>query len=66
MNSLLVGFAAEAMDAAAATTTAAASALPEALRISGVALVAIFCVMGLFGAMIMLLTWLFPDGSEGA
>jgi hypothetical protein len=59
MNTLILGFATEA-------TTAAASALPEALQISGVALVAIFCVMGLFGAMIMLLTWLFPDESEGS
>lgn len=66
MNTLLLGFAANATEAAAAATTTAASALPEALRISGVALIAIFCVMGLFGAMIMLLTWLFPDESENA
>ncbi len=37
------------------------SALPEALRISGVALVAIFIVMGLFGAMIALLSHVFPE-----
>jgi hypothetical protein len=37
------------------------SALPEALRISGVALVAIFIVMGLFGAMIALLSRVFPE-----
>jgi len=44
------------------------SALPEALRISGVALLAIFFVMGLFGAMIALLSRVFPetvDESEG-
>jgi hypothetical protein len=33
----------------------------EALRISGVALVAIFFVMGLFGAMISLLARVFPQ-----
>lgn len=40
------------------------SALPEALRISGIALVAIFVVMGMFGAMIALLARLFPDGAD--
>lgn len=39
----------------------AESALPEALRISGVALMAIFFVMGLFGAMIALLSRVFPE-----
>lgn len=37
------------------------SALPEALRISGIALLAIFFVMGLFGSMIALLARLFPE-----
>jgi hypothetical protein len=40
------------------------SALPEALRISGIALVAIFFVMGLFGVMIALLSRLFPETAE--
>ncbi|MGD9632686.1 MAG: hypothetical protein AB7G28_17050 [Pirellulales bacterium] len=40
------------------------SALPEALRISGIALVAIFCVTGLFGAMIALLARMFPDVTD--
>jgi hypothetical protein len=40
------------------------TALPEALRISGIALLAIFFVMGLFGAMIALLARLFPDGED--
>jgi hypothetical protein len=40
------------------------SALPEALRISGIALLAIFFVMGLFGALIALLTRLYPDNSD--
>lgn len=66
MNTRLWGFAAEATGAATTAATAATSALPEALQISGVALIAIFCVMGLFGAMILLLTWLFPDESENA
>lgn len=35
-------------------------ALTEALRISGVALLAIFVVMGLFGALIALLAWASP------
>ena len=37
------------------------SALPEALHISGIALLAIFFVMGLFGTMIALLSRLFPE-----
>ena len=37
------------------------SALPEALRISGIALLAIFFVMGLFGALITLLSIIFPE-----
>lgn len=45
----------------AAAGANAESALPEALRISGVALVAIFFVMGLFGAMIALLSRVFPE-----
>ena len=40
------------------------SALPEALRISGIALLAIFFVMGLFGAMIKLLSILFPEAND--
>jgi hypothetical protein len=40
------------------------SALPEALRVSGVALVAIFIVMGLFGSMIALLSRLFPEAID--
>ena len=46
---------------AAAAGSSAESALPEALRISGVALMAIFFVMGLFGAMIALLSRVFPE-----
>jgi hypothetical protein len=56
----LLTFAAQLVAAAAA----AESALPEALRISGIGLVAIFFVMGLFGAMIKLLTWLFPEAAD--
>lgn len=40
------------------------TALPEALRISGVGLLAIFFVMGLFGSLIALLARLFPDGRD--
>lgn len=36
-------------------------ALPQALRLSGVALVAIFVVMALFAVLITLLGRLFPD-----
>jgi predicted benzoate:H+ symporter BenE len=36
----------------------------EALRISGVAMGGIFVVMGLFAAMIVALTKLFPDEEE--
>jgi predicted DNA repair protein MutK len=36
-------------------------ALPQALRLSGVALVAIFVVMGLFAVLITFLGRLFPD-----
>jgi len=42
------------------------SALPEALQISGIALLAIFFVMGLFGTLIALLARLFPDGVDEA
>jgi len=55
-ENLLIG----AQQAAAAGSNVE-SALPEALRISGVALVAIFFVMGLFGAMIALLSRVFPE-----
>jgi hypothetical protein len=41
-------------------------ALPEALRISGIALLAIFFVMGLFGAMITLLSVIFPESEVGS
>jgi hypothetical protein len=40
------------------------TALPEALRISGIALVAIFLVMGLFGTMIALFARAFPVSNE--
>ncbi len=36
-------------------------ALPQALRLSGVALVAIFVVMGLFALLISLLGRMFPE-----
>jgi hypothetical protein len=39
-------------------------ALPDALRISGIALLAIFFVMGLFGAMITLLSLVFPESDN--
>ncbi len=42
----------------------AESALPEALRISGIALVAIFFVMGLFGSMIALFARAFPESNK--
>lgn len=44
-------------------TTAAAdgSALSQALRVSGIALVAIFVVMGLFGVLITLIGRVFPE-----
>ena len=51
---------AQAADVAASE----ASALPEALRISGIGLLAIFCVMGFFGAMIAVLVRLFPDRDD--
>jgi hypothetical protein len=51
---------------AVASATQVGSALPEALNISGIALVAIFVVMGLFGAMITLLSMLFPDTDDTA
>lgn len=35
--------------------------LPEALRVSGVAMLAIFVVMGLFALLISLLGRMFPD-----
>lgn len=40
------------------------SALPEALRISVIAMAAIFFVMGLFGSMIALLSRLFPENNN--
>jgi ABC-type transport system involved in cytochrome bd biosynthesis fused ATPase/permease subunit len=40
--------------------------LLEALRISGIALVAIFFVMGLFGVMIRLFSILFPATEDEA
>jgi hypothetical protein len=40
--------------------------LLEALRISGIALVAIFFVMGLFGVMIRLFAILFPASEDEA
>lgn len=46
------------------TTLPAGSALGEALRISGVALVAIFVVMGLFGLLIKLLGKFMPESTQ--
>lgn len=40
--------------------------LLEALRISGIALLAIFFVMGLFGVMISLFSILFPANEDEA
>lgn len=40
--------------------------LLEALQISGIALLAIFFVMGLFGAMIYMFSILFPAGEDEA
>jgi hypothetical protein len=40
-------------------------ALPEALQISGVAMLAIFVVMGLLGVMIALLQRIFPADESG-
>ena len=40
------------------------SALPEALRISAIAMLAIFFVMGLFGAMITLFSVVFPETDD--
>ena len=40
--------------------------LLEALRVSGIALLAIFFVMGLFGAMIRLFSILFPPTEDEA
>jgi hypothetical protein len=62
MNAILMAFAEQAV----APATQVGSALPEALNISGIALVAIFVVMGLFGAMITLLSMLFPDTEDTA
>jgi hypothetical protein len=39
-----------------------AGVLSEALHVSGIGMLGIFVVMGLFAAMITLLTNLFPDG----
>jgi hypothetical protein len=64
MNSMLFAIVKEGTDSLTSAMNGSTSALPEALRISGVALVAIFCVMGLFGAMILLLTRMFPDVEE--
>jgi hypothetical protein len=38
--------------------------LMEALRVSGIALLAIFLVMGLFGVMISLFSILFPAAED--
>ena len=66
MSSDLLAFTEVATEALISPADDATSALSEALRISGVALVAIFCVMGLFGLMILLLTRMFPDKEEQA
>lgn len=66
MSSILLAIANEGTDSLTSAVNGSTSALPEALRISGVALVAIFCVMGLFGLMILLLTRMFPDKEEQA
>jgi hypothetical protein len=47
-----------------AAGTPGATALPEALQISGIALLAIFFVMGLFGAMITLFSFVFPETDD--
>lgn len=52
------------LDTAASAAPEAANALPAALRISGIALITILIVMGLFGAMISLLGRVFPDKQE--
>lgn len=62
MYANLMAFAEQAV----APATQIGSALPEALRISGIALVAIFFVMGLFGTMITLLSLVFPEKDDGA
>jgi hypothetical protein len=49
---------------AVATALQGGSALPEALRISGIGLIGIFFVMGLFGALITLLSFLFPEAVD--
>lgn len=43
------------------TTAPVASALSEALRISGIAMLAIFVVMALFGALISLIGKMCPE-----
>jgi hypothetical protein len=60
MYAILMAFAEQAV----APATQVGSALPEALHISGIALLAIFFVMGLFGAMITLLSRLFPEAED--
>lgn len=49
-----------------ATEPAENDVLAEALRVSGIGMLGIFVVMGLFAAMITLLTKLFPDGDVSA
>ena len=53
-------------DQAVAPALESGSALPAALRISGIGLIAIFFVMGLFGALITLLTFMFPEAVDEA
>lgn len=48
----------------AASNDAVSPTLHLALQISGIALAGIFLVMGLFGGMIVLLTWMFPEREE--
>lgn len=60
MSAMMMAVVAPAIVAA----TQVGSALPEALRISGIALAAIFLVMGLFGTMITLLSKIFPEDGE--
>ena len=54
--------------AAAATTTQTTLTVPtaflEALRVSGIALLAIFVVMTIFGVMIKVIGRMFPEQSE--
>lgn len=47
-----------------ATVPDAVDPLSAALRVSGIALIAIFAVMGLFGALISIIGRLFPEAEE--